>query len=548
MELTFTRSKGSNTIIISAHQAAETRSVLACGVRHTPVCIFLFALLMSRGWTSVKLTESLQELPSGLKMLAAWGALWKNISHGFQSVVDLIATAALARLLVPEDFGVFTMSMIFVMLAMAICDLGLGAALVQRKDPTPGHLDSTFWAAIVMGAVLLITLTLTAPLTAAFFRTPVLEDVLPVLSLIFVAGSVGVVHRTLLEKEMRFRSLARCEVAASLGFGVSSVGLALAGAGVWSIVAGRILQRVIATVLYWVSCPWKPGLSFSLKHLRELLAFGGNVMGENMAAFLYTNVDYALVGRFLGSTALGLYGMAYRIVTLPLQKISLSVMSAVYPAFCRIQDEPDRVARGYLSAIKHLSIMVAPMLIGLMALAPELVTGIFGDHWRPAVLPLQILVAAGLAKAIGAPANSVFKACGRPDMALKVTLAALALTLAGVAAGISFGISGVAVGISLSSVSAFMVAQYALCRLLNFPMRRVVRALLPAAWLSAVMLILLLAYRYTAGFYLNITGIPLAATSIVLGGAFYYGALRVGEASLYSELMGLLKGVLMGKA
>ncbi|MBW2146254.1 MAG: MOP flippase family protein [Deltaproteobacteria bacterium] len=488
------------------------------------------------------------ELQAGLRVRTALGVLWKNISNSCQSLIDLVATAVLARLLVPEDFGVVTMSMIFVALAFTINELGLGAALIQRKDPTPGHLDSTFWSAALMGAGLLVTFTLLAPMLASFFRTPALEAVLPVLSLNFMVGSLGLVHRTLLEREMRFRHLARCDVAAAVGFGISSVGLALAGAGVWSIVAGKVIQRAIATGLYWVSYPWRPGFRFSWRHFRELMGFGANVMGDNMAAYLYTNVDYALVGRFLGSTALGLYGMAYRIVTLPLQKISIAVMSAVYPAFSRVQDDPPRMVRGYLTTITHLSIIIMPMLVGLMALAPELVTGIFGEHWRPAVRPLQIMVAAGLAKSIGAPVNSAFRACGRPDVALKVTLAALVLTIGCVAAGIPFGIAGVAAGISVSSVSAFMIAQLVLCRLLRFPMGHIIRSLLPSAWLSAAMLAILLAYRYIGGLYLSVSGLSLAASSIILGLAFYYCALRVGESGLYSELIGLLRSALQDKA
>ncbi len=488
------------------------------------------------------------ELLTGLRVRTAWGILWKNISNGCQSILDFIATAMLARLLVPEDFGVVTMSMIFVTLAFTINELGLGAALIQRKDPTSGHLDSTFWSATLMGACLLVIFVLLAPMLASFFRTPALEAVLPILSLNFIVGSLGIVHRTLLEREMRFQHLAWCDVGAAIGFGVSSVGLALAGAGVWSIVVGKVLQRAIATCLYWISYSWWPGFRLSRQHFRELMGFGANVMGENMLAYLYTNVDYALVGRFLGSTALGLYGMAYRIVTMPLQKISIAVMTAVYPAFCRVQDDPHRMVRGYLTTLKHLSLIVMPLLVGLMALAPELVTGIFGDHWEPAVLPLQIMVAAGLAKSIGAPVNSVFKAFGRPDVALKVTLAALALTVVGVAAGIPYGIAGVAVGISLSSVTAFLVAQFTLCRLLVFPMEHIARALLPSTWLSAAMLALLLAYRYIGGLYLGVSGLSLAATSIILGGTFYYCALRVWESGLYSELMGLLRSALLNKA
>jgi len=492
--------------------------------------------------------ENLGELPADLRFRTAWGVLWKNVSIGFQSIIELVATAVLARLLLPEDFGVVAMSMIFVIFALGIHEFGMSAALVQRKDPSPLHLDSTFWSAIVMSACLFVIFTLIAPTLAAFFRTPVLKNVIPILSLFFVAGTLGIVHRTVLVREMRFRDMARCEVAASIGYGVSSVGLALAGAGVWSLVAGRVLQSAVLTTLYWVYCPWRPKLRFSLRHFRELLAFGANVMGENMVSFLYTNVDYTLIGRFLGSTSLGLYSLAYKIVTMPMQKISISVMTAVYPAFCRIQDDPDRMVRGYLDIIKHLSIIVMPILIGLMALAPELVTGIFGDHWRAAVLPVQLLVAAGLAKSIGSPANSVFKACGRPDMGLKVTIAALGLTVAGVTAGIPYGISGVAVGISISAVASFIIVQLALSRLLAFPIRRVGLALFPSVWLSAAMLALLLAYRYLGGLYLGVSGLPLAATSIILGSAFYCGALRVGEHDLYNEFKALLKGAVVSKA
>ena len=386
-----------------------------------------------------------RDFPSPLARTTARGAVWTGVASASTSLLRLAILAILARLLAPADFGLLTAATFFIDLSNIIHELGFSAAVIQKQETDDEVLSTAFWSSLGMGGGLWLLLTAASPLVAWFYRNPSVRPVLMVLAVTFVIAPLGLLQKVLLQKRLDFRRVALAEVGAVLAMGAVSIALAWQGLGVWSLVWGSIAQKIVEVVLLWLLHPWRPSRLWSRAAFGELFGFGANVVGERVANYLNGNLDYLLVGRLLGDAALGYYSFAFQVVTLPLTRISILVSRVTFPAFSLVQDEQERLQRGYLTTVRYIALLTFPLITGLFWTAPELLRLIGGGpKWDPAILPLRIMCLAGLIKAVVSTVGSILKARGRPDIGFRWNGAALAVTVVALLIGARFGIVGVA--------------------------------------------------------------------------------------------------------
>jgi O-antigen/teichoic acid export membrane protein len=459
-----------------------------------------------------------------LKTRTIHGIGWSGISQlstqGFQVIVKII----LARLLVPEDFGIIGMALIFTTLIQTVNELGLSAAIIQRKDVTEKHLSTFFWTSILMGVVLCIIAIAASPLVATLFREEQVQDVVRVLSLGFVFGSVGIVHRALLEKRIDFRSVATTEIGAAALFGISSIMLALSGFGVWSLVVGSILGNLGRSLFLWVLCPWRPFMLFDSKSFGELFGFGKNVMGSRMLNYVSTNADYFLIARFLDATSLGLYTLAYQIGAASLTQISYIISRVAFPTFSIIQDDNAKIRVGYLKVIKYTSLITFPLLAGIGVAAPLFVPSVLGEKWMSMVVPLQILCVIGALRSVGTHVGSILLSKGRSDIQFRWNIFTAILVPGALTVGIKYGITGVAVALTLVSCFLFLIIQKITNTLIDLAFYDFFKALYPATICSAILIISVKAFQRIFG-SLQVTSILMG--SVLVGATVYMIALRL---------------------
>ena len=451
-----------------------------------------------------------------LKKRTLKGIVWTAISNFGQQGIQFVITIILARLLTPKDFGLVGIASIFIGLAAVVNQLGIGAALVQRKDLDEGHLASAFWTNITMGVVLCILMIGFAPLIALYFKNPQIIPILRVLSLTFVLGSLRIVPGSLLRRELLFNKLAYINISALVISGMVSVILAFLGYGVWSLVWGRIVQVIAGITLIWFIVSWRPSLSFSLKKFEELFSFGISVLGTNLLTYIKKNSDYFIIGKFLGAGPLGIYTMAYNMVTLPQRKFSTIITTVAFPAFSKIQDETEKIREGFFTTISSISFVTFPILAGLCAVAPELVRVFLGEKWVGAIRPIQILCIPGALYSIGTTVGSVFYAKGRPDLEFKCDLISFGILLGLLLVGVRYGIIGVSLAVMASSIVSFSLFFGVLSRLIQINFFQIFRVIYANVAISVLMfvgvsLVRLLMLR--AG-YANVI---VLATSILTG-------------------------------
>lgn len=379
------------------------------------------------------------------------GIGWKAASAVFSQLTRLATAIVLARLLAPHDYGLAGMVLIAAGLVYIFSDLALGTALVQRRALTEADRSTVFWTSTTVGLLLTLAgIALAGPI-ARFYGEPQVRPLFAAFSLSFVVTAVSSTQAALLTREMDFRTLELRRMVATAFGAVVGIGLALEGAGAWALIAQQLTIALVSTVLLMLLATWRPRLLYSIKSLRSFAGFSGNVFGTQVLFYVNRNLDNLLVGRFLGPAALGAYSISYNVMLMPFSQIASPVQEVVFPAFARLQDDPKRIASGWLRANRLVGALTIPSLLGLMVVAPDFVSVFLGPRWHSAVPVVQILAWVGLLQSLQRFNSSILEA--RNETGLLIRYSAIALTASAIAfaAGLPFGIVGVSAAYAISS-------------------------------------------------------------------------------------------------
>jgi O-antigen/teichoic acid export membrane protein len=482
-----------------------------------------------------------------LGQAALGGTLWSVLGLFAARGTSALVQIALARLLAPEAFGVVGMAIVFTAIMGTVGDLGMAGALVQmRRDRLRGdHLDSAFWlsAAFNLGMFVLFSVVV-ALFAAKFYSEPALVSIVPVLALGEWMRSLAVVQRALLTRDLRFKTLTLIETAGAIVGGTVAVALALAGAGVWSVVSQSLVAAATTVPLLWVVVGWHPRFVAPRASVRELGQFGAYDVTQRLANYLTHSIDYLLVGRMLGATDLGIYTMAFVLTDTFRQQLMGIANRVLFPVYGRLQNDLEEVKAIYLTAIRYNGVLVTGPMLALVYFARPLVMVVLGEAWLPAVFPVQIMAAASVVHAFGGTTESVLRGIGRVrenfwlsfGKTLLVTVPAFVLGIA------LLGINGAALaGLVHKGVSRILY-QRLMRKYLNVRESDILRSLRPVLVASASTLPL--AWAVWAFLDLN-DPVALAACVLVLG-AEYVGVLFLVDRDEFSKTVRQLRQVAQG--
>lgn len=379
------------------------------------------------------------------------GIGWKVASTAGLQLSRAVTALLLARLLSPHDYGVAGMVLVASGLVLVFADLAFGSALIQRERLTELDRSTIFWTNVAGGTLFtLVGVALAGPI-ASFYHQPDVKPLFMAFSVTFLVTALSATHSALLTREMNFRSLELRQLLSYLVGAVVGITLAVRGAGAWAIVAQQIAIAGASTVLLSVFAPWRPRLAFSLASLRSMAGFSGRLFVSRILFYLNRNVDNILVGRYLGSAALGFYTLAYNVMLLPFNQIASPIQDVLYPAFARMQDDPERIGRGWLRVNRVVAAISMPALVGLVIVAPDFVPVALGARWRPAVPVVQILCWVGLLQSLQRMNSSILAARDRTHALLRYSVVVLAVSVAAFVGGLHWGVVGVAAAYAISS-------------------------------------------------------------------------------------------------
>jgi O-antigen/teichoic acid export membrane protein len=445
------------------------------------------------------------------------GVFWAYGSYVGGRLLSLLATAILARLILPEDFGLVALTLI----AMAFLDifpgLGVGEALVIVDDAEIDEkAETAFVVQVVIGFALAALATAVAPAAASFFHQPGLVALMAVFGLNFVVTGFGATHAALAQRSLDFRSRTMAELADVTVRGGVAVGLALAGAGAWSLVIGYLVGSLAWTVTIWRRVRWRPRLRARRAHLRGLLSFGGTVTAVGIMGAFLTQFDNLVVGRVLGAADLGYYSMATRLPELFILSLAVVGGRVLYPALASLH--LDDMGHAFLTALRYTSIVTLPLAVFLAILAQPLTTGLFGEQWRPAVSAAQVLSLWALASTLLFVCGSAFKARNRPDVLLELAVPQAVALVVGSLLVVDRGIVALAWVQAAIAIGATVCALAIAARMFGLTAHAVVAAMQPALLASSgLAAALVVGVRALSGFWPTLVGCTLGGAVVYVG-------------------------------
>jgi PST family polysaccharide transporter len=392
----------------------------------------------------------------------------------------------IARLVTPEHFGLVGMVTAFTGLLSLFRDVGLSAAAVQQESISHGQLSALFWINLSIGALFALVVAVAAPVLAAFYGDQRLIGIAVAMAAVFLLYGAVVQHRALLQRRMQFGILTLVDIGALIvGIGLG-VGLGLAGFGYWALVGMMVGQPLVALIGIWKAARWTPGPARPAAGIRSMLRFGGVVTLNSLVVYIAYNLDKVLLGRVFGAEALGLYGRAYQLVSLPTEGLNSTVGSVMFPALSRVQNEPARLRSFFLRGYGLFLSVVIPITAGCALFADDIVTVLLGPGWQAVVPTFRLLTPTILAFALINPTNPLMLATGNALRSLKLALFIAPIVIGGYLLGLSHGPDGVALGFSVAMLVVTIPVLYWSTRGTDITMRCIGRTILPPSLATAV--------------------------------------------------------------
>lgn len=462
----------------------------------------------------------------GLAGRTVRGAFWSYGSFVLSKAVVLLATAILARLLTPREFGIVAVATLVVSFLAVVQGLGLGSALIQRRGNIDRASNVVFTLNLMLGVVLTIAVFIAAPSVAGYFHEPGAVPLLRALGLTFVVEALGSIHLVRLQRDLRFRRMFIPDAGRSIVKGAVSVGFAAAGMGAWSLVLGQLAGVAAGVVLAWAVMPWRPRFVVDLGLARKLIAYGLPLFGVSLMWVLSVNLDYVVIGRQLGSEELGIYTLAYRLPELLVVSLMVGVNRVIFPALATVQESRDNLRRGFLTTTHFVVLITVPISLGLAIVADPIVRVTLGSEWVDAIPVMRILAIFVLVSSMMNADGDVYKAVGRPGVLLKLAVLHIAVLIPALLIGIQYGLVGVALAHLATTIVTRVVRTAMISRFLEIPI-----ATIASQWTSALIGGAVLAVAAGIALYLTAgasTIVSLAA-AVVAGAVGYLTVLFVLE-------------------
>ncbi len=367
-------------------------------------------------------------------------------------VINTASTMILARLLVPEDFGVVALGVSLAGFAGVFQSFGLTSAVVQRESLTHESVSALFWINIGAVAATGGLLFLVAPPLANAFGNEELRTVIPMIAVSFFLTGCGLMHRALLQRNLRNRDLAMMQIVGSLAGATAGVLAAVLGAGYVSLLIGIIVGSAVPSLGCWIVSGWLPGRPHLDQSVKSMLGFGGAITGNSLLSYSVRNVDNLLIGGFSGDAALGIYSKAYGLLLLPLRQIQPPVSAVAVPALSSLQNDPEAYKKFYFRCIEGVLFLTMSIVAFSFAAADEIIRIVLGPGWGEAADIFRILCPAAAAGTTWIISSWAYTSLGHVKRALRVSVISTPILLVMFMLGIRWEAQGVAAALSIHSV------------------------------------------------------------------------------------------------
>ena len=467
---------------------------------------------------------------------------WKLMERGGTQGIQFIVQIVLARLLLPEDYGIIALVAIFIIIANVFVQSGFNTALIQKKDASEADFSSVFYLSLFIAGLLYGVLFFAAPFIAAFYEEPQLIPVGRVLSVTLFLGAFNSIQNAVIARKMQFKKLFISSLGAILVSGTVGICMAYKGFGVWALVVQQLTNRLLVTLILWFIVKWRPRLLFSFERVKGLFSYGWKLLVSSLIDNLYMNLRSLIIGKMYNSEMLGFYNRGKGFPALIVSNIIGSIQSVMFPVLSSQQDNRQRVKDMVRRSIITSSFLIFPMMVGLGVIAEPLVKILLTEKWLPCVPFLQIFCASYVLWPIHTANLQAINALGRSDIFLKLEIIKKILGLAILGVTVFYGVYAIALGGVFSGLISSVINAYPNRKLLNYSYKEQWNDIMPSLLLSLVMGAVVYSIQW-----FGMTVWKTLIVQVCVGFVLYVGMARIFKLECFNYLVMTIKQIVIKK-
>jgi teichuronic acid exporter len=347
--------------------------------------------------------------------------LWSITSIIGVQFINILTNIILARILVPEAFGILGMAMVFAGFAFVIQEAGLNSYLIYKKDRDLVTISTTFWLNVLISVAIASTIYLLSPFIAKFYNDNQVKTILEFICIGILVGSIGNTQRALLMKDNRFSVITLIDIIAEVISSIFAIIFAIYVNGLLAVSARYVVRPLVQSLMLLKFASFKIVFGFKGSDLKNIFSYSSHVLWSQLFIYMNNNVDYFLIGKYLGDRLLGIYTLAFQWGAIARYYLSGAIIRVLFPAVAARKDNKEELKVIYVDIISKLSFVSLPICVGMALVANEFIYIIYGEKWIEAVPVLKILLIAGGIASISVIGGPVLRGIGRPDLDMKLS-------------------------------------------------------------------------------------------------------------------------------
>ncbi len=448
--------------------------------------------------------------------------IWKLFEQFSSQIVSFIISIILARILLPSDYGVIAIILVFISFANVIVDGGLNTALIQKKNADQIDFSTIFWFTLLISVILYSLLFISAPFIAYFYKNEILVPILRVLSVVLFFNSFNSIQRAYVSRHMLFRKLFYVNAVAVILSGILGIVMAYSGFGVWALVGQTLFSPIVGCLLMLWSIRWFPTFEFSKEHFKPLFSFGWKIFLTNLIITIYENVRSLIIGKIYQPATLAYFDRGKALPNLLMSNVTTSINTVLLPSFSEEQDNAVRVKQMMRRSVQVSYLFVAPLLVGFFFASKEIVLFLLTDKWLPTVPFIKIFCIAFLLMPIQNINVTAIQSLGYSNITLKIELIKKIIEAIILVVSFMIDVYAVAWGIVLYNAICIIINLSPTKKLIDYGVIEQIKDVLPTLLLALVMGVVV--------FSLELLGLNNTFTlflQIFIGGAIYYYLCRL---------------------
>jgi len=438
--------------------------------------------------------------------------IWRFLERCGAQGVEFIVTLVLARLLAPEVYGTIALVTVFIAITQVFVDSGLANALIQKKDADDVDFSTVFFFNLSFCIVLYLLLFLAAPFIAKFYNDLSLVPVIRVLGLVIVISGLKNVQQAYVSRNLIFKKFFFATLGGTIGAAVVGITMAYLGYGVWALVIQQIVNTLVDAVILWIMVKWRPKFIFSFSRLKSLLSYGWKFLASGLLDAIYNNLRQLIIGKMYTASDLAFYNKGKQFPYLIITNINISIDSVLFPVMSKAQDKREQVKKLTRQSIKISTYVIAPLMIGMAAVAPTMIEVLLTDKWLSCVPYLRIFCIIYIFYPIHTANLNAIKAMGRSDLFLKLEVCKKVIGVVLLLLTMNHGVMAMAYSLLISSFASQIINAWPNRKLLNYSYLEQLKDILPSIVLAIGMGLIVNSVRSV-----NVPSMVLLLVQIVLG-------------------------------